>query len=105
MVELSGLTIMDDQNPDGDIEIEIVGLRPGEKLFEELLLGDNPIPTSHPRIMRAKDEAIPWGDLKKCLDELDGSLSSGDFEQSRGLMQLLVKEYRPSSEVVDWLAH
>jgi FlaA1/EpsC-like NDP-sugar epimerase len=104
MVELSGLTIMDDQDPDGDIEIEIVGLRPGEKLFEELLLGDNPTATSHPRIMRAKDEAIPWVELQKNLEALSSALDKRDYQYSRSLMQLLVKEYRPSSEVVDWLA-
>jgi FlaA1/EpsC-like NDP-sugar epimerase len=59
MIELSGLNVKDELNPDGDIEIEITGLRPGEKLYEELLIGDNPKPTSHPRIMKAHEEFIP----------------------------------------------
>lgn len=63
MIELSGLTVKDEQNPDGDIEIEITGLRPGEKLYEELLIGDNPKPTVHPRIMNAHEEFIPWAEF------------------------------------------
>ena len=60
MVELSGLAVLDDANPDGDIAMEVTSLRPGEKLYEELLIGDNPMPTTHPRIMRAEEEFLPW---------------------------------------------
>jgi FlaA1/EpsC-like NDP-sugar epimerase len=60
MVELSGLTLRDEAHPHGDIAIEITGLRPGEKLYEELLIGDNPEPTDHPRIMKAHEDFMPW---------------------------------------------
>ncbi|MDR6853958.1 FlaA1/EpsC-like NDP-sugar epimerase [Variovorax guangxiensis] len=60
MVELSGMTVRDADNPAGDIEIRVVGLRPGEKLYEELLIGDNPMPTLHPRILKARDD-FPLG--------------------------------------------
>jgi FlaA1/EpsC-like NDP-sugar epimerase len=70
MIELSGLSVRDEQNPDGDIPIEVTGLRPGEKLFEELLIGDNPLQTSHPLIMRAQDDFIAWDDLRMRLDSL-----------------------------------
>ena len=65
IVELSGLSIKDEENPDGEIEIKITGLRPGEKLFEELLLGDNPQPTIHEKIKKAQDPFIPLFELEK----------------------------------------
>ena len=67
MVELSGLSVQDDLNPDGDIAIVVTGLRPGEKLYEELLIGENPISTTHPRIMMAKEEYI---NLQQLLEEI-----------------------------------
>ena len=70
MIELSGLTVKDEQNPDGDIEIGIAGLRPSEKLHEELLIGDNPQPTLHSRIMKAHENFIPWVDLEAKLNVL-----------------------------------
>ena len=60
IVELSGLTVRNDASPDGDIEIQITALRPGEKLYEELLIGDNPLPTQHPRIMKAHEDFMRW---------------------------------------------
>ena len=75
MVELSGLTLKDEQNPDGDIAIEVTGLRPGEKLFEELLIGDNPKPTIHPCIMKANEEFMPWFELEEKLNALEVALS------------------------------
>src|SRR3546814_3646226 len=64
MVQLSGLSVRDADRPDGDIEIVETGLRPGEKLYEELLIGDNPEPTNHPRILRARESRWPWEELE-----------------------------------------
>jgi FlaA1/EpsC-like NDP-sugar epimerase len=103
MVELSGLTVKDEQNPDGDIEIEITGLRPGEKLYEELLIGDNPKPTSHPQIMKADEEFIPWTDLEGKLHALEMALNANDVRVIRLMMEKLVSGYTPSGEIVDWV--
>ncbi|NTG50048.1 polysaccharide biosynthesis protein [Agrobacterium rhizogenes] len=101
MVELSGLTVRDEDEPDGDIELEITGLRPGEKLYEELLIGDNPQSTSHPRIMRAKEDFLPWPELSKKLAALQAALDENDVPLVRGLLQNLVSGYAPSGEVID----
>jgi FlaA1/EpsC-like NDP-sugar epimerase len=103
MIELSGLTVKDDENPDGDIEIAITGLRPGEKLYEELLIGDNPKPTSHLRIMKAHEEFIPWADLESKLQALEMALSVNDVGVIRLMMQKLVTGYAPSDDIVDWI--
>jgi FlaA1/EpsC-like NDP-sugar epimerase len=73
LVALSGLQVRDAEQPDGDIEIAFVGLRPGEKLYEELLIGDNPTPTSHPRIMKAHEDFITWPALQMQLDLLQAA--------------------------------
>ncbi|MFS8046664.1 polysaccharide biosynthesis protein [Rhizobium sp. BR 314] len=101
MVELSGLTVRDADEPDGDIELEITGLRPGEKLYEELLIGDNPQPTSHPRIMQAKEDFLLWPELSKRLAALEAALNENDIPLARTLLEKLVSGYAPSSEVVD----
>ncbi len=103
MVELSGLTVKDEQHPEGDIEIVITGLRPGEKLYEELLIGDNPIPTQHPRIMKAHEEFIPWSELAAKLAQLEAAVEHGDVGAVRRLMQQLVAGYAPSEPIVDWV--
>lgn len=103
MIELSGLTNKDEQNPDGDIEIQITGLRPGEKLYEELLIGDNPDTTSHSRIMRAQEEFMPWLDLEPKLNALEIALNINDVNALRLMMQQLVTGYVPSDEIVDWV--
>ncbi len=103
MIELSGLTVKDEKNPDGDIEIAITGLRPGEKLYEELLIGDNPKPTSHLRIMKAHEEFIPWADLESKLQALEMALSVNDVGVIRLMMQKLVTGYAPSDDIVDWI--
>jgi FlaA1/EpsC-like NDP-sugar epimerase len=103
MVELSGLTVKDEQNPDGDIEIEITGLRPGEKLYEELLIGDNPKPTSHQRIMKAHEEFILWVDLENKLNALQMALNVNDVGVIRLMMQQLITGYTPNDEIVDWV--
>lgn len=103
MIELSGFTVKDEQNPDGDIEIETTGLRPGEKLYEELLIGANPRPTSHSRIMKAHEEFISWPELEGKLKTLEIALNVNDVSAVRMLMQQLVTGYTPSDEIVDWV--
>lgn len=103
MVELSGLSVKDEQNLEGDIEIEITGLRPGEKLYEELLIGDNPEPTSHSRILKAREEFMPWSDLEGKLNTLQTALYVNDVGLIRSLMENLVAGYTPSDEIVDWV--
>jgi FlaA1/EpsC-like NDP-sugar epimerase len=103
MIELSGLTVRDEKNPLGDIEIEITGLRPGEKLYEELLIGDNPEPTSHSMIMKAHEEFIPWVDLESKLNDLEMALRRNDVDILRQMMQNLVSGYTPNDEIVDWV--
>ncbi|GAA4358641.1 nucleoside-diphosphate sugar epimerase/dehydratase [Variovorax defluvii] len=103
MVELSGLTVRDADNPDGDIEIRVVGLRPGEKLYEEPLIGDDPLPTAHPRIMKARDEFLSWSELTPQLERLQAALDVNDAPLIRQQLQQLVRGYRPGGEVVDWV--
>ena len=103
MVELSGLTVRDEQHSDGDIEIEITGLRPGEKLYEELLIGDNPKPTSHPRIMKADEDSIPWPDLENNLQALLMALGVNDVAIIRHIMTRLVSGYTSNGDIVDWV--
>lgn len=103
MIELSGLTVKDGQNPEGDIEIEITGLRPGEKLYEELLIGDNPKPTTHPRIMKAHEDFVAWAELEPKLDALELALNANDVGVVRLMLQQLVSGYTPSGEIVDWV--
>lgn len=103
MVELSGLTVKDEQNPEGDIEIAVTGLRPGEKLYEELLIGDNPKPTVHPRIMKAHEEFIPWAEFEAKLTALEMALNVNDVGVIRLMMQQLVVGYIPSDDIVDWV--
>lgn len=103
MIELSGLTVRDEQNPEGDIPIEIMGLRPGEKLFEELLIGDNPLSTFHKRIMRAQDECMSWNELHKKLDGLEQALSKNDVVALRMVLQQMVPGYKPNDGIVDWV--
>lgn len=103
MIELSGLIVRDEQNPDGDIEIEITGLRPGEKLYEELLIGNNPQSTLHPRIMRAQEEFIPWVEFEHKLKSLEIALNVNDVGVIRLMLQQLVTGYLPSDAILDWV--
>lgn len=103
MVELSGLALKDAANPNGDIEIAVTGLRPGEKLYEELLIGDNPLPTSHPRIMKAHEDYLPWIELQTKLGGLGLALDANDVPLIRTVLKELVPGYQPDGEVVDWV--
>ena len=104
MIELSGLSVRDADNPDGEIEIKVVGLRRGEKLYEELLIGDNPTPTEHARILRARESFLPWSELKAYLAMLEAAVEQGDAARARSLLRSVVPEFAPSSDLVDWVA-
>jgi FlaA1/EpsC-like NDP-sugar epimerase len=101
MIKLSGLTLRDENNPNGDIAIAITGLRDGEKLFEELLIGNNPQTTTHPGIMKATEEFLKWIDLQPKLMQLQGALSVNDVQSVRTLMEELVTGYVPHKTIVD----
>lgn len=103
MVDLSGLCVRDEANPQGDIEIAVTGLRPGEKLYEELLIGDNPLPTSHKRIMKAHEEYLSWAELQAKLAVMSKALDANDVPTIRAQLKDLVPGYQPDGEVVDWV--
>jgi FlaA1/EpsC-like NDP-sugar epimerase len=94
MISLFGLLLKDEDHPDGDIEIVITGLRPGEKLYEELLIGDNPERTSHIKIMQAKEDFLPWSDLEQELERLNLALNKFDDKLIRMVLKKLVPEYK-----------
>ena len=94
MIELSGLSLRDEANPDGDIEITQIGLRPGEKLYEELLIEEGALPTSHPRIVRARKSTIDWIHLQQRLHELGEAIETGHEEKAINLLRFLVPGYR-----------
>jgi len=101
MIDLSGLTVRSDDNPDGDIELSVTGLRPGEKLYEELLIGDNPETTQHPRIMKAREDFLFWPELSKRLKVLDAALDRNDIPAARLMLAELVSGYASTGEVTD----
>lgn len=102
MIELSGLTLRDEAHPEGDIEIQITGLRPGEKLYEELLIGDNPEPTSHPRILKAHEGFIPLAELELKLIGLKKAISENDVALIKKKISELVPDYVDTGNIVDW---
>lgn len=93
MINLSGLTVRDELHPHGDIEILEVGLRKGEKLYEELLIGDSSRETNHPRIMQAREKLLPWDKLAPLLRKLDSTLAEGNRMDSIAILRELVPEY------------
>jgi FlaA1/EpsC-like NDP-sugar epimerase len=93
MIDLSGLNIRDEQSPDGDIAIAITGLRPGEKLYEELLIGNNPAPTDHPRIMKAHEEFLPWPALEEELEALRSAVEQGNVDAIKSVLSRCVDGY------------
>ena len=103
VVELSGLTVRDAMYPDGDIEFVVTGLRPGEKLYEELLIGDNPEHTEHPSILKAREQHLDWPQLEQKLNNLSVAASVNDVLSIRTILQQTVNGYQPSSDVVDWV--
>jgi FlaA1/EpsC-like NDP-sugar epimerase len=101
MIHLSGFEVKDESNPEGDIEIIFTGLRPGEKLYEELLIGENVQPTRHPLIMSASEDCLGWEDLTDYIDQFADTISSNDVERSRRLLVESVKGFDPQCDVAD----
>lgn len=104
MIELSGLSVRDEANPQGDIDIAFVGLRPGEKLYEELLIGNSPERTRHPRIMKAKEHlhCTPTA-FFQAIRDLESALGRGDAAEARDLLRELVPEFQSETPLVDWI--
>lgn len=101
LIHLSGLSVRSEKSPHGDITIEFTGLRPGEKLYEELLIGDNVSPTEHPMIMRADEEYFTWDVLRGVLARLLKAVEQDDYPQVRVLLREVVSGYVPEGEIVD----
>lgn len=103
MISLSGLQLLNDENPHGDIAIKIVGLRPGEKLYEELLIGNNPMPTEHERIMKANEPMnFTTGEFHILLQNMEKAIFERNVNQARSILIHLVQDYKPSA-IVDWI--
>ncbi|HRD66827.1 MAG TPA: nucleoside-diphosphate sugar epimerase/dehydratase [Candidatus Competibacter sp.] len=103
MIRLSGLEVRDEEHPDGDIEIRFTGLRSGEKLREELLIGADDLPTEHPMIRRAREGCPPWPVIRSYLDRLDAAAQNFDYPGVRALLREAVAEYRPENGIEDWV--
>jgi FlaA1/EpsC-like NDP-sugar epimerase len=103
LIRLSGLKVKDENHPEGDVEIKYTGLRPGEKLYEELLIGDNVSETENPLIMRAKEDMFSLDELKKLLDELRISNDNFDYENTRNILKQIVPGFTPDGEIKDIL--
>ena len=105
MIAVSGLTVQDENNPQGDIAIEYTGLRPGEKLYEELHIGNNVTTTKHPRIMRADEATLSWPELLKLLEQFEQACTARDSEMVRKLLKDNVAGYAPQCGIQDrmWL--
>jgi len=103
MIHLSGLTVRDDEHPDGDLEIQFTGLRSGEKLREELLIGTNDLPTEHPMIRRAREQSLPWPTVQDCLERLAAASRNFDYPAVRAILREAVAEYQPENGIEDWV--
>ncbi|YAF59481.1 WbpM [Pseudomonas sp. E102] len=103
MIHLSGLSVRSEKNPHGDIAIQFTGLRPGEKLYEELLIGYDVAATQHPMIMSANEDYLPWDVLKSKLAELLAAIERDDYTRVRQLLRDTVSGYAPDGEIVDWI--
>jgi FlaA1/EpsC-like NDP-sugar epimerase len=101
MVELSGLRIKDKNFPQGEIEIKITGLRKGEKLFEELLIGNNPIKTSNPKILKASEDFFVWNILQEKLQALRSAVDNNNPELIVNILKELVVGYKPEKNIAD----
>ena len=101
MIHLMGLEVRDLDNPEGDIEVQFSGLRPGEKLYEELLIGDNVEATHHPRIMTAQEVSLEWEDFQKLLAALDDGCHRFDIPLVQKLLLEAPTGYKPSSGLCD----
>ena len=103
MIRLSGLEVKDESHPEGNIEIKYTGLRPGEKLYEELLIGDNVSSTDNPLIMRAQEDMLDWNELNPILDDMREAIDDCDQEKLRALLIQLVPEFKPQCVISDLL--
>ncbi len=103
MIRLSGLAVKDKKNPDGDIAIEVTGLRPGEKLYEELLIGENAQGTSHSRIMTSKEKMLTWNELQPILQQLEIACNSFEPIKVREILLSAPTDFNPSDEICDIL--
>ena len=103
MIQFSGLQLRDKKNPSGDVEILITGLRPGEKLYEELLIENNSISTAHPKIFKAQDDFIEWQKLEIEIKKLEKLSLKNDLEKIIILLKKLVVGYKPSERIVDYI--
>lgn len=101
MIKLSGFAVRDENRPDGDIAIEVTGLRPGEKLYEELLIGDNPVPTIHPRILKAREDFVPWKELRADIELLERSIAANDTATLRAILLKRVSGFTPDAQDSD----
>jgi FlaA1/EpsC-like NDP-sugar epimerase len=101
MISLSGLTVRDSSNPQGDVEIQYTGLRPAEKLYEELLIGSNVTGTEHPMILRALEPCLPWARIESLLADLKASMAGLDVQGSLEILTRAVREYTPASRLSD----
>ncbi len=101
MIHLSGFEVCEEENPNGDIKIDYVGLRSGEKLYEELLIGNNVSGTQHPKIMRAEENKLPWEEILRHLSHLEAASKKLDSEKIRNILIDAVSEYQPNSDIVD----
>ncbi len=101
MIELSGLTVLDHLNPDGDIEIVETALRPGEKLYEELLIAGNPQPTEHPLIFKAHEYFYTMQELMAMLLELQYRMENHDVAAIKVSLQHIVKGFTPEGETIE----
>lgn len=96
MTHLMGLTIKDDKNPNGDIQIDYTGLRPGEKLYEELLIGNQPKKTLHSRILKANEYSVPWADVAKMIAQLTDAMRDENVSQIKTLLMDFPLDYQPN---------
>lgn len=103
MIRLSGLEVKDKDNPNGDIEIKFTGLRPGEKLYEELIMGENISETDNPMIMRAVEEMLDWNDLNGIIKDLKTAIHNKDHKRIRELLTHAVPTFKPQNKITDFL--
>ena len=103
MIHLSGLQVKSASHPDGDIEIEYTGIRPGEKLYEELFISENYFSTNNPLIMSANEKMLAWDELIIILNELEDSIIKNDHEKLRNILISSISEFKPQSEISDLL--
>jgi len=102
MIHLSGLEVKNEEHPNGDIEIRYSGLRPGEKLYEELLIGDSVSGTEHQRIMRAEEKSLTWPETKQLLQRLDESCHKFQCDQVKNLLLEAPTDYNSNERIEDW---